>query len=93
MSVVTNIILKTLFDENEALEHINNWLKEESFGSKLFKHDSTNCAGTKCLECELYLRVEFFIEVVKNAPWEDSETVQLLVQEQDDLIFTERFHS
>lgn len=90
MSLVTNIIIKTLFDENAAIDAINRWA-DERYDTRGFTECSTEeCAGSKYLEVKLflgsynYLDVKEFIDIVKKAPWEDIGTVQVFVQEQDD---------
>lgn len=96
MSHVTNVILKTLDEEEKAIEEINHYLRNETRRSELILHPHDMCAGTKCLECDLYigafnsLDVDEFISVVKGADWQDIDTVQLLICEQEEDLFTDR---
>jgi len=96
MSVVTNVIIKTLFDEVEAISHVNEWLKKHHRADqRLFEPLGLEVytAGTKAMECELFLgafnhlEVAPFTQACKSAPWGDFDTVQVLVQKQDDDLF------
>jgi len=53
-------------------------------------------AGSKQLECEILLgafnhfSIAEFIDHLRSLPWQDKDSVQLFIQEQDDNRFTER---
>lgn len=99
MSVVTNVILCVPAGEHAAsMKHVNDYLgklEDRPTQLKLFPEGAEG--GTKYLEVELWigafnhLDVQSFIDAVSSAPWEDPEIVQLLIQEQDEDVFTDRF--
>jgi hypothetical protein len=95
MSVVTNIILTFSSAEEEgesevypALEPIQNFLERQPL------KPVRECAGGyKTLEVEVwvcaanYLDAEEFAKTVYGAPWRYPGHVQLMLKEQDDVIF------
>lgn len=85
-------------DRYPAVEFIDAWLAENHRGGTLaYVGDRSN--GGKALECEVwvggfnYLDVQGLIEVVRAAPWDNPDCVQLFVKEQEDDLFTERLRS
>ncbi len=96
MSVVTNVILKTSVGEDKSIECLNN---EFQSGVRFVSCDDENLpagwyAGSKMLECDIYpgsfnyLVEEDLIDAIKKIPWEYPECVQVLVQRQEEDLFT-----
>lgn len=104
MSWVIDIILifslDELFDDEEcelevspALENINNWLSEngkgklESFSNQVYASGKTmqSCVYLGAFN---YLDINSFREVVESQNWRNRNSVQLLIQNEQDEVFS-----
>lgn len=97
MSWVTDVLL--LFpsygvddDNGVALDNINSWLNGNSTG--ILNNLDMHAGGAKSMQACVYggafnyLKVNEFIQVVKNQSWEDREHVQLLLKGEQEKHFT-----
>jgi hypothetical protein len=97
MSYITDVLL--LFpsygvddDNGVALDNINSWIKENSTG--ILKNLNMHAGGSKSMQACVYggafnyLKVDKFIQVVKNQSWENREHVQLLLKNEEEDHFT-----
>lgn len=86
MSHVTNIILKTAYDEDRDLI-------AEKF--PMLSLTSEQAGGDKHMECDVfmgaknYLDLDELVGTFRKAPWDDPENVQLLIQRQNENRFEE----
>ena len=92
MSDVTNILLITGVQDN-GIDKVLRWLKANKWPE--LKEISGYAGGNKELECELwaaaingFVDLEDFIKTVKQTTWEYRESVQLLVQKDQEDRFT-----
>lgn len=99
MSHVTNIILTTMVDEEDAVKELNGKLSVTAVCSSPRPVDLSRCpntcGGNKYLECDIYLaaynyfKLDNFLGAVRSVAWEYPEDVQLFVKDQHDSHFTE----
>lgn len=103
MSDVTNVIIccslmEEVFTECafESINHINEWLQTHPrgcSGGRLVRVDK-HAGGTKAMECCVfagafnYMPLQDFLRTVWKQNWQSRDTVQVLVQEQEDDKFT-----
>ncbi len=98
MSYVCNVVLlmgvmEERGDTVPALDFINAWLEEDGQG-RLHRADQYG-TNRKVMEVTValgafnYLDVEGLLSTFQSAPWEDPESVQLLIRNQDDDLFIE----
>jgi hypothetical protein len=99
VSKVTNLILVFSGSENEPeVALFLNRFPNEGKGFRIVAVDDPSLpkgwyGGTKYLECCLYLgaynhfNAQAFLAYLRTYPWEDPESVQLLVKEQYDDVF------
>lgn len=103
MSWVTDVILifgvGEEYDEKEdliepvpALENINAWLEQGDYGQLL--NIGAEAGGDKFMQANVYggafnfLKIDEFIQMVREQPWREPENVQLLIQDEDETRFT-----
>lgn len=100
MSWVTNVILSHscsddpgFFPEGQTpVEAVNGWLSRQD-RHPLRAVDRRTFATGKVLECCLhigaynYLALADFLDAVAQAPWTVPEEVQVLIKEEDDVLF------
>ena len=92
MSVVTNVIL-TGFSliRGTSIAPLQKWMVDRGYGAWLPVHDEAH--GDKYLEMDVlvgafnYFPTEEFVELVFSIPWDNPETVQLLICEQHEYKF------
>jgi len=84
-------LLKNLKREFALLNEINKWLDEHNHGPF---DEEIDAGGEKGFEASVfaaafnYLDTEKFINYLKSLPWEDRESVQIFVKEQEENKFT-----
>jgi hypothetical protein len=89
MSRVTDIILATRYEETAAVD----CLQEALGGFALIQVDD-RAGGDKIMQCDVYLAavnhldIENFVAAFKTAPWKDPDCVQLMLKDEEDLLFT-----
>lgn len=98
MSVVTDIILITFIEdgsgENEHLnvDLLNKYLLDH-YRCELVKVDNY-AGGNKCMQCDVfigainYLDIDNFINQINKISWEHPESLQFLLQKEEDEYFT-----
>lgn len=76
---------------------INQWLEEKSLGS-LARLDHLARGGGKIFGGVVaggsfnYLPIDEFLSVAFAQPWEMPETIQILIQDEEDMTFTPHLH-
>jgi hypothetical protein len=95
MSMVTNILLCTMIDEEEAIAAVNVSFKSGMPFTDLESSPMPYYAGSVCVECGIYvgafnyLNDADLIKAIEAAPWKFPEDVQLFIKRQDDDRFAE----
>ena len=94
MSYVTNLILHIgiLEDRDQRIEEVNQYFQKDDTKPLIFIEapDRDWYGGDKYLECYLYvgaynyLHLDGFIEHLKSLTWQEPESLQLIVKEQED---------
>jgi hypothetical protein len=88
MSRVTDIILATRYEEDAAIDCL-----QQTLGCALIRVDDRG-GGRKIMQCDVYLAavnhldIETFVAAFKAAPWHDPDCVQLMLKDEEELIFT-----
>jgi len=92
VSVVTNIVFKTSVGDKHRIAKLNAAFQE---GAKLVSCDDESLprgwyAGNKMLECEICpgafndLNLADLVRAIREMDWDDPNSVQLFVQEQEE---------
>lgn len=102
MSIVTNIIFSFSNIEHGGddtgdfilMQKVNEWLLKNSYSGDSFgKSINAYAGGYRALECRVYaaafnhFSLDEFIEFVKSLDWICPESVQIIVQGQEDIKF------
>ena len=94
MSFVTDVILCVGLSEEQgedifpAIDFVNAWLESEHYGK--LNHLNGNEGGFKAWQIDVfggafnYLNTDQFIHCLLNAPWEEPDRVQLIIQGEED---------
>jgi hypothetical protein len=102
MSRVTNAILTAHIGQTVSapeIDSVNKFLREtEGGGNCQFVEVTQPAGGTKHMECRVYLSAfnhadsEVILRAVDQAPWRDTDMVQVFIKEQEQDGFLLRFN-
>lgn len=78
-------------DQYVAVDYVNDWLRENSYGFQLAKiTHPTGTAPNSCFAGSFKsLWHDEFIKTVRSAPWQWREQIQLFLRQEDDMGFQE----
>lgn len=98
MSLVTNVILTTFLNDEDAVATVNESLKAQPTmsGHDVLHPVHDHGSNRKAMEADVYigafnyLDLDGLLQAVRSAPWEWPDYVRVFVQQQDDDGFSER---